>query len=112
MKRKRYGYTVEKLTNTLECLAIHPGDVRERLTAAFLSFHTLRSNDFPPEYRKDWDWVLSELTKYGPLINYKGEVWRGSVTNTMHHVHKSTASKIAKKIYELYWAVSENQQYR
>ncbi len=111
MKQNPYGYTVEKLTNTLECLATHPGDVRERLTSSFLSFQTLRSDDFPPENRKDWDWVLKELTKYGPLVYHK-EVYLGSVENTMRRVRKSTASKIAKKIYELYWLVSENQQYR
>jgi hypothetical protein len=112
MKRKRYDYTIEKLTNTLEILATHPGDVRERLTDAFLSFQTLRNDDFPLENRKDWDWVLSELTKYRPLINNKGEVWRGSIENTMRRVQKSTASKIAKQIYKLYWIVSENKQYR
>jgi len=112
MKQNPYGYTAEKLTNTLECLATHPGDVRERLTSTFLCFQTLRSDDFPPENREDWDWVLKEITKYGPLVDQRGEVWRGSVENTMRRVRKSTASKIAKKIYELYWLVSENRQYR
>jgi hypothetical protein len=54
---------------------------------------------------------MKELTKFGPLLNHKGEVWIGSVENTMRKVRKATGSKIAKKIYELYWAVSENQPY-
>jgi hypothetical protein len=29
----------------------------------------------------------------------------------MKNIRKATASKIAKKLYELYWAVSENRQY-
>ena len=28
MDRYRYSYTVEKLTNTIEILATHPGDAR------------------------------------------------------------------------------------
>lgn len=111
MEHHPYRYTVEKLTNTLECLATHPGDARERLTAAFHSFQTLRRDDFPNENRKDWDWVLEELTRYGPFL-HKGKVWRGSVENTMPHIRKASAAKIAKKIYELYWVVSENKQYR
>ena len=106
-----YSYAVEKLTTTLECLATHPGDVRERLTSAFPTFCTLTKDDFPPEYQKKWEWVQKELTKFGPLRDCKGEVWRGSVENTMKRVRKKTGAKIAKTIYELYWAVSENQQY-
>ena len=112
MKQNPWGYTVEKLTNTLECLATHLGDARQRLLVAYPCFMTLRTHDFPPEYKEEWDWVWAELTKFGPIIDHKGNVSRGSVENTMHRARNSTASKIAKKIYELYWAVSENQQYR
>jgi hypothetical protein len=107
----QYHYTVEKLTGAINCLATHPGDVRERLTCAFQGFLTLTEKDFPSELQADWRWVMNELTKYGPLLNHKGEVWIGSVDNTMRKVRKATGSKIAKKIYELYWAVSENQLY-
>jgi hypothetical protein len=107
----QYHYTVEKLGGAIECLATHPGDVRERLTQAFLGFHTLTETDFPPELRADWLWVKKELTKYGPVLNHKGEVWIGSVANTMRKVRKATGSKIAKKIYALYWAVSEKNPY-
>ena len=39
--------------------------------------------DFPRENGADWRWVMQELTKRGPLLDYKGEPWRGSVENTM-----------------------------
>ena len=107
----RYHYTVEKLTGAIDCLATHPGDVRERLSCAYIGFHTLAESDFPPELQADWRWVMKELNKYGPRLNHKGEVWIGSVDNTMRKVRKATGSKIAKKIYALYWAVSENQPY-
>ena len=107
----RYHYTVEKLAGAIHCLATHPEDVRKRLTCAFLGFHMLTEKDFPPELQADWRWVMKELTKYGPLLNHKGEVWMGGVDNTMRKVRNVTGTKIAKKIYELYWAVSENQPY-
>jgi len=46
-----------------------------------------------------------------PNLDLNGNVIIGKVKNTMRHMHNKTASKIAKKIYALYWAVSENKQY-
>jgi hypothetical protein len=106
-----YCHAVEKLTDTLKCLATHPGDARERIAAAYFSFGHLRAEEFPEQCRKDWAWIKKESTKFDPLFDYKGDVWRSGVENTMKNVRKSTASKIAKKLYELYWAVSKNQQY-
>jgi len=106
----KYDHAVEKLTDTLKCLATHPGDARERIVAAYFSFGHLQAEEFPEEYRKDWVWIKKEITKFGPLTDYKGKVWRGSVENTMKTVRRATASKIVKKLYELYWAVSANKQ--
>lgn len=107
----KYYHAVEKLTNVLECLATHPGDARERVGAAYWLCAHLRVEEFPEKNRKDWEWIMKEVTKFGPLTDYKGDVLRGSVENTMKSVRKSTASKIAKKFYEFYWAVSQNTQY-
>jgi len=107
----KYTYTVEKLTNTIECLATHPGDIRKRVTAAYQYFYVLNTDDFPPKYQKDWEQIIKELTKYEPILDLNGNVIIGKVKNTMRHMHNKTASKIAKKIYTLYWAVSENKQY-
>ena len=106
-----YTYTVEKLTTALSVIVSHPGDARERLNDAFLCFHTLQERDFPPNLQEKWRQIIKEMTKYGPLLNHKGEAYRGSVENTMHHIRKRTASKIIKEIYKLYWAVSENEEY-
>lgn len=54
---------------------------------------------------------MTELTKFGPIFDYKGNVRVGSVDNTMKRIKKKTASNIIKVIYELYWLVSENEQY-
>jgi hypothetical protein len=64
----------------------------------------------PEKCRKDWEWITKEITKRGPL-SFEGEVRRGSAENTMKSARRSTASRIAKKLYELYWAVSENTPY-
>lgn len=104
-------YIVEKLTNALTCLATHPGDARKRVTAAYNCIQSLQETDFPPDCRKDWNWVLAELTKCGPLRSHSGEVVRGAVENTMLHRRNKTAAKIATKIYSLYWKLSSNIQY-
>jgi hypothetical protein len=104
-------HAVEKLTDTLKCLATHPGDARERIVAAYCSFGHLRAEEFPEECRKDWNWIKEEITKFGPFTDSRGKVWRSSVENTMKTVRKATASKVAKKLYELYWVVSANRQY-
>ena len=107
----KYPHAVEKLTSVLECLATHPGDARERVAAAYLLGSHLRVEELPEKCRKDWVQIIKELTKRGPLIGFKGEVWTGSVENTMKNVRRSTASKIAKKFYALYWVVSDNTPY-
>lgn len=105
-------YALEKLTNALECLATHPGDVRERLVSAHMCFHTLNVSDFPVECQADWRWIMSELTKFGPLYDHKGDIYKGSVQNTMARVRETTAEKIAKRIFQLYWTISDNQPYQ
>lgn len=107
----KYTHAVEKLTNVLECLATHPGDARERVASAYSLCAHLVPQELPDRCRKDWEWIQREITKRGPLTDYRGEVWRGSVENTMRTARKSTAVKIAKKFYELYWTVSENKPY-
>lgn len=54
---------------------------------------------------------MKEMTKFGPMLDQNGGLLRGSVENTMRRIHKQTASKIIKVLYELYWAVSENEEY-
>ena len=107
----KYSHAVEKLTTVLECLATHPGDARERVASAYSSCAHLMAQELPEKCRKDWEWIQKEITKRGPLTDSKGDVWRESVKNTMRSAKKSTGAKIAKKFYELYWAVSENKPY-
>ena len=111
MSGNQYRYTVEKLTTALSVLVSHPGDARERLNDAFFNLRMLQSRDFPPHLQNKWKWVMKEMTKFGALRDHEGVVWRESVENTMRRIRKKTASKIIKEIYDLYWEVSENEQY-
>ena len=112
MVHSRYDYMVEKLGNAIEILATHPGDARARIIASYLQFHTLRASDFPEQLRADWEWIISEITRFGPAPDFGIGRRRGSVEHTMSRVRNRTAAKVAEKLYELYWVVSENQQYR
>lgn len=107
-----YSYTLEKLTQAMAVLTIHHGDARERLNAAFLNFHTLKQEDFPKHLQKKWKWVIKEITKFGPLLDHEGKVWRGSVENTLRRIRKKSASKIIAVIHQIYWEISDNKQYR
>ena len=111
MSKNKYSYAVEKLTNMLEVLATHPGDVRARLASAYWTFHQLKSNDLPPDQRKEWMRLCKELTKRGPLVSVTGTQVVGSLENTMKHMRRSTGQRIAKSLYELYWRLSDNKRY-
>ena len=101
MSLNQYLYAKEKLGQAVRCLSILPGDVRSRLRFAFLEFHILTEDNFPPELKKDWRWIKKQLTRFGPIYNHKGDVAVGSVNNTMGRIKNSTGVKIAKKIYDL-----------
>lgn len=103
---------MEKLTTALFTLVTGEGDARARLRSAYFSFHTLKNTDFPLDQQKQWDWVTAQMTKCGPLRDSRGRVLVSDVENTMKHIQNKTASKIIQAIYELYWIVSENEQYR
>ena len=106
-----HSYAAEKLTDALECLATLPGDVRDRLLVVYECFAALEESHFPRNLHNEWRWIVQQLTRYGPVLDHKGEVREGSVQHTMRRIRYSTGSKIALKIYELYWSVSNNTQY-
>ena len=94
-------YIVEKLTNVLEALATGPGDARSRLANAFSACH-LEQEDFPSEHRKTWAGIKRDVTKFGPLTDTNGKMWRGSIENTLGGMRNTTASDIAKRLFDLY----------
>jgi len=107
----RYHYAQEKLYVAIRSLATGQGDVRARLVDAFMTFHTLKVDDFPPKYREDWKWIQNQLTKHGPIYDYKGRVYKGSVENTMSKIKNSTGRKIATKIFDIGYDLLTNEKY-
>ena len=98
-------YAHEKLLTALESLATGAGDVRARLLTAYQTIHPLTQGHFPPRLRKDFSWVLRQLTKRGPIYDYKQRLDRGSVEETLRHIRKATGVRIATRIYRLYHAL-------
>src|SRR5262245_34961142 len=105
-----FRYAKEKLSGTIQYLATAPGDARDRMSKAYLGFHTLKGDDFPEPLRKRWTWVMAQMTKYGPYFNPydKGHLITGSVEHTMSRIKNKTAAKIAKEIFDLNWELENN----
>ncbi len=101
-------YAHQLLSRTVDTLATGPGDVRSRLLDAFAVFHPLTPDHFPEPLRKDFEWIMKQLTKRGPYINSDGEVQKGSVQVTLQHMRNSTGIKIAEKLLQLHYAIDSH----
>ncbi len=98
-------YAHQLLSRAVDTLATAPGDVRSRLLQAYSGFHPLTPDHFPEPLRKDFEWVIKQLTKREPYINNKGQVQKGSVQVTLEHMRNSSGVKIAEKLLQLHYAV-------
>lgn len=106
-----FNYVREKLNIAVEQLATGKGNVNDRLKSAFMSFHTLKESDFPEALKSDWKWILSEMTKFGPVLNADQSVFQGSVDHTLGRIRHSTGEKIAKRIFMVYREMNGNANY-
>lgn len=107
--RRSYSYAHEKLFEALHALALGPGDVRSRLLHAYMSFHPLRAEHFPPDSQRDWAWVIGKMAKFGPLFRADGRVWKGSVEHTMSRIRNRTGVQIAQRIFDLFWKLHHRE---
>ena len=96
-----YEYSLEKLEATVRSLAIGPDDVRIRLIEASSIFWPLKADDFPEELRSELSKIKHDLSKREPEYDHHGEVRRGSIEETLRHMHKKTAARIAERIVKL-----------
>lgn len=108
----RYDYAGEKLFNAVRALTVGPGDVRSRLLVAYRHAHTLKPEDFPEELRKDWEYIVKSLNRFGPIYDYKSEVSVGSVQHTLRRIKNRTGSKIAEKFFHLFSELHFREAYR
>ena len=97
-----FTYARGNLSKAVEVLVSAYGDVRQRVAIAWGELGMLKATDFPPQLRKDWDWIVAQSTRYGPRRNADGTIGESSVGQTMRRIRCTTASKIAKKIWLLY----------
>ena len=107
------AYAAKKLTDAVETLATGTGDARARLLLASAYFIAIRREDFPRAKRKDWDAMLKTVARFKPLFESptRKEFSVRSPKAATWGMKNSTAQKAAKKLVELYWAVSENRRY-
>ena len=96
------GYALQKLELAALDLAVGPGDIRSRLKDVYINhLHVINENDFPDSLKREWKNILKALTKKGPILDADGEVFTGSVDNTLRRMWNKTGVKIAKNILEL-----------
>jgi hypothetical protein len=108
----KYRYVKEKLREAIYTLSTGKNDVRSRLVAANMGFYVLTEDHFPPEFRNDWKWIMHQLNKYGSLYDDHGELLSDSVKHTMQRIRKDTGQKIARKIFDISWALHTNKKYQ
>ena len=100
-------YVHELLFQTVNSLATGPGDVRARLLLAYEIFHPLTSEHFPVHLREDFKWVIAQLTKVAPRLDYQGLVQKSSVEASLQRMRNSTGVQIAESLLRLHYAIDE-----
>lgn len=98
----RIDYALSNLDQAVQAMAVGPGDVRQRLTSAFWTFHVVRPEDLPPPLDEHMQWVYDQLT-HRPA-RYRGE---GTVAATTAQMRRSTGVKIAERILAISDALRE-----
>jgi membrane-bound lytic murein transglycosylase B len=91
-------YASEKLASAVRSMTVGPGDVRQRLADAYMIFHTVRADDLPEGLRSDWEWVLQQLTRFGPVYDRDGKQFKGAVSHTLEKIRRPTGVKIAERV--------------
>ena len=97
-----YFYAYEKFSDALHSLATGPGDVRHRLDSAYRHFRSVEKKHLPEKLQKDHQWILFQLTRFGPSFDRYGKVVRGPVEETLNRIRNSTGTKIAERILDIY----------
>jgi len=109
-----YFYAYEKFSDALHTLATGPYDVRQRLHSAYWHFRSVDKKHLPEQLQDDYQWILNQLTKFGPAIGRDGKILRGAVEETLNRIRNTTGSKIAERILHIYhhlnWIYMEKEE--
>ena len=101
----RYAHRL--LIMTVDTLATAPGDVRSRLWEAYQAFNPLTPEHFPEPLRKDFEWVMKQLTRYESYADNEEVIQKGLVQVSLKHMRNSTGVKIAQRLLKLHYAIDE-----
>lgn len=104
-ERGKPYYAHQLLSQTVDFLAVGPGDVRSRLLGAYAIFHPLNTKHFPDHLKPDFEWVEAQLTKHPARLSFDGTVTRGSVEVSLMRMKNSTGAKIASVLLRLHYAI-------
>ena len=85
-------YAYSKVSEAVNILATHPGDVRKRLSAAYCALREASPEILPPHIRSELEWVREQLNRFPARY---GE---GTLHATLRRIRNSTGVKIAKRI--------------
>lgn len=108
-----YEYTVQKLTQAIECLATWPWDIRERLKDKYIYYlHVLiQEDDFPVNLRDDRKKIIKSIhnTKNLKITSIDKIIIEhdGLIAWIRKKRNKKTAKNIAHKIFNLRQQLSE-----
>ena len=90
------NYALEKLRDANYEMARGPGNVKDRLSEAFMKFHPVADGDFPDHLVGDYRWVMSQLTKFKCPQDSPGDV-----AYTLSRIRQTTGVKIAARLLYL-----------
>ena len=101
MRRHSRGRKI--LVHAVYLLAVGEGDVRQRLKRIHRDLRSLDERDLPLELYAELRSILNEMTRFGPARDERdGEPYQSAIEHTMCRSRRSTASKLAKRIYSLH----------
>ena len=95
-------YAHEKFNIAVRSMAVHPGDVRERLEAAYLILMVVNPRELPLPLQEHLQWISDQLTWRAP--RWEGE---GTLRATLVRMRKATGAKIAMRIMAIKDALDE-----
>ena len=92
-------YALEKINSAIHVLTTHSEGIKVRLLEAYeLYLIDVQLEDIPPELTTKWEGIVNRMSKFGPAISVRGEVWRDAVQNTIPRIWKKTAAMIAQDL--------------
>ncbi|MDE0504491.1 MAG: hypothetical protein OXI86_10455 [Candidatus Poribacteria bacterium] len=94
-------YALGNLEQAVYSLTVGEGNVRQRLLNAHSILIAVFEDDFPEHLVEDWKWVQEQWTRFGPVMTPNGEVFLGSVENTLRRIRNRTGARIAVRLVTL-----------